>query len=54
LRGKGYRIREIAKAMKRSKSGIGDEIKRNKVGRRYNAKKAEQKAYVRRKYARYQ
>lgn len=40
--------------MHRAVSSISDELKRNKVRRSYDAKKAHHKAYVRRKYAKYQ
>ncbi len=52
---RGYRVREIARTLGRSPSTISDEINRNKdkTGA-YSAKKADQKAYVRRKYAKFQ
>jgi len=40
--------------LERSVSTISDELKRNKVKRRYQPRKAQHKAYVRRKYAKYQ
>lgn len=40
--------------MGRAKSAIWNEWKRNRVNRRYVAKKAHHQAYVRRKYAKYQ
>jgi transposase, IS30 family len=40
--------------MERSPNTISQEIKRNQVARSYDPKKAEHKAYVRRKYAKYQ
>lgn len=47
-------MRDIAGALKRSVSTISDELKRNSVRRSYNPAKAHHKAYVRRKYAKYQ
>lgn len=47
-------MREIAKALQRSVSTISDELKRNQVKNRYDPKKANHKAYVRRKYSKYQ
>lgn len=47
-------MREIAHALERSVSTVSDEIKRNKVKGTYDPKKADLKAYVRRKYAKYQ
>jgi len=40
--------------MRRGKSSIADELKRNRVRGRYDPRKAHHKAYVRRKYAKYQ
>lgn len=40
--------------MGRGKSSIADELKRNRVRGHYDPKKAHHKAYVRRKYAKYQ
>jgi IS30 family transposase len=52
---RGYSVRSIAKTLGRSPSSVFDEIKRNKgKNGQYEAKKAKQKAYVRRKYAKYQ
>ena len=55
LHTKGYSARAIAQALGRSPNTIAAELKRNsyKDGR-YEAARAKQKAYVRRKYARYQ
>lgn len=47
-------MREIAGVLDRSVSTISDEIARNSVRGRYDATKAAHKAYVRRKYAKYQ
>lgn len=51
---KGYSIRAIAGTLKRSPSTISDEIKKNSVDNEYNPHKANHKAYVRRKYSKYQ
>jgi len=47
-------LRGIAKALGRSVSSISDELKRNIVDGEYDAKKANHKAYVRRKESKYQ
>lgn len=47
-------MRAIARALGRSVSTISDELGRNQVKGRYDPKKAQHTAYVRRKYARYQ
>lgn len=55
MQGKGYGIREIARAMGRSPSSISEEIKRNKSRKGvYDPIKADHKAYVRAKYRRFQ
>lgn len=64
LHTKGYSARSIAEALGRSPNTIASELKRNSCGYdgrtnatsrgRYSADHAKQKAYVRRKYARYQ
>lgn len=55
LTSKGYSARAIAKAFGRSPNSIASELKRNSTkDGRYVAVRAKQKAYVRRKYARYQ
>jgi len=55
LHGKGYSARSIARALGRSPNTIADELKRNSYrDGRYVAARAKQKAYVRRKYAKYQ
>jgi len=51
---KQYGVSHIAQILKRSKSSISDEIRRNSVNGQYRADKAHQKAYVKKKYARYQ
>lgn len=47
-------MRAIARSLGRSVSTISDEIRHNSVRGRYDPKKAAHKAYVRRKYAKYQ
>ena len=55
LHAKGYSARAIAKALGRSPNTIASELKRNSYqDGRYVATRAKQKAYVRRKYAKYQ
>ena len=54
LKRKRYSLRAIARALGRSVSSISDELIRNRVQGTYDAKKATHKAYVRRKYAKYQ
>ena len=55
LHNKGYSSRAIAKALGRSPNSIAAELKRNSYrDGRYTATRAKHKAYVRRKYARYQ
>ena len=54
LRAKGYAVRNIARHLGRSHSSILDELKRNRVRGRYDPRKADHKAYVRRRDARYQ
>ena len=51
---KRYSTRDIALALGRSQSTIVDELKRNKTRGQYDSKKANHKAYVRRKYSKYQ
>lgn len=51
---RGYGIVEIADELGRHKSTIYRELKRNEVAGLYDAKKANHKAYVIRKYAKYQ
>ena len=46
--------KEIAKILDRDKSTISREIRRNSAKGRYVARKAQHKAYVKRKYAKYQ
>ncbi len=55
LKRKKHSIREIARSLERSVSTICDEINRNKTKKgTYTAKTAIHKAYVRRKYAKFQ
>lgn len=54
LKKKGYSIRDIAYALKRSPGTISDEMRRNSTKRRYDPEKANHKARVRRKYSKYQ
>jgi IS30 family transposase len=54
LLNKKYSLRNIAKTLKRSVSTISDEIKLNSVEGTYDPIKADHKAYVKRKYAKYQ
>lgn len=51
---KRYSLRQIARLLGRSVSTISEEIKRNKVKGVYDPEKADHKAYVRRKDAKYQ
>lgn len=51
---KHYEQKDIAVALQRSASAISDEIKLNSVKEKYDPKKAHHKAYVRRKYSKYQ
>ena len=54
LKEKGYSLRSISKALDRSVSTISDEIKHNSVNGIYDPKKANTKADVRRKAAKFQ
>lgn len=54
LRSKGYSLREIGRSLGRSPSTLSEELKRNRVKGVYDPKKANHKAYVRKKYARFQ
>lgn len=54
MRSHGYTIRAIAATLGRSPSTIADELHRNAVNGGYHPRKAQHKAYVRNKYARYQ
>lgn len=54
LLNKEYSYREIARVLKRSMSSIFEEINNNSVNGIYDPKKANHKAYVKRKYSKYQ
>lgn len=51
---KQYEQKDIAETLQRSASTISDEIRANSVRGKYDPKKAHHKAYVRRKYSKYQ
>lgn len=51
---KGFSIRDIADAMGRNPSSISREVAKRSVKGRYDPLKAEHKAYVKRKYSKYQ
>src|SRR3989344_2143773 len=51
---KGYSLRDVGTALGRSPSSVSRELKRNKVNGVYDPRKAHHKAYVRRKYSKYQ
>ena len=51
---KGYSQRSIAAVLRRSPPSIGREIKRNTVNGEYDPLKANHKAYVKRRYSKYQ
>lgn len=51
---KGYSLRDIAKTLKRSISTLSDETSHNSVKGKYDPRKAQHKAYVKRKYSKYQ
>ena len=54
LKNKGYGLREIARVLKRSPGTLSEEIKRNSTRGHYDPTKANHKAYVKRKYSKYQ
>ncbi len=54
MRKKKYSFQDIADTLGRSVSTIHDEFTRNKVNRKYDPEKAHHKAYVRRKYSKFQ
>lgn len=54
LRDKGHSLRSIAIVMGRSPNTISAEVKRNAVCGTYDPRKAHHKAYVRKKYSRFQ
>jgi len=51
---KGYSERDIAHTLRRDPSSISREINKNSVNGQYDPAKAHHKAYVRRKYSKYQ
>jgi IS30 family transposase len=51
---KGYKLREIARVLERSVGTLSDEIRNNSVDEIYDPHKANHKAYVKRKYSKYQ
>ena len=51
---KGYSMRDIARTLGRSPSSVSREIVKNSVNEGYHPAKAYYKAYVRRRYAKYQ
>lgn len=54
LRKKGYSLRDIAKELGKHPSSVSRELRRNQVHDEYMGRKAHHKAYVRRKYSKYQ
>mgnify|MGYP000285953400 FL=1 len=54
LLGKDYSQRDCANALQRNPSSVSREIKKNSVNGIYDPHKADHKAYVRRKYSKYQ
>lgn len=54
LKRRGYCLREIARVLKRSPGTISEEMKRNSTRGHYDPEKAQHKAYVKRKYSKYQ
>lgn len=54
MKKKRYSFADIGKVLGRAGSAIWNEIRRNRVRRKYDSRKAKHKAYVRRKYAKYQ
>jgi IS30 family transposase len=51
---KDYSLRDIGRALSRNPSSVSREIKRNSVNGEYDPHKADHKAYVKRKYSKYQ
>ncbi|MBI5222590.1 MAG: IS30 family transposase [Candidatus Magasanikbacteria bacterium] len=51
---KGYGLGDIANVLRRGKSSVSEEIRRNSTRAGYDPEKAQHKAYVRRKYSKYQ
>lgn len=54
LKKRGYGLREIARVLKRSPGTLSEEVKRNSTRGHYDPDKAQHKAYVKRKYSKYQ
>lgn len=54
LRRKGHSVAEIAHELERHRSTIHRELRRNMISGEYQSRKAQHKAYVRRKYSKYQ
>ena len=54
MRKKEYSLRAIAGALDRAVSTISDELRRNEVSGRYDPRKADHKASIRRREAKYQ
>ena len=54
MRDKGYSYADVGKAIGRDGGAVWREVDRNKTSGKYDPKKAAHKAYVRRKYAKYQ
>src|SRR3989344_8595466 len=54
LKEKGHSNRDIAKMLERSPNTISFEINNNSVRGRYDPRKAQHKAYAKRKYSKYQ
>lgn len=51
---KGYSLREIGRVLKKDPSSVSREIRRNSVNGIYDPHKAHHKAYLKRKYSKYQ
>lgn len=51
---KGYSLREIGSVLKKSPSSVSREVRLNSVNGEYDPQKAQHKAYVKRKYSKYQ
>lgn len=54
LRQRKYSLRDIGRMLKRSVSSLSEEIKNNSINGKYDPGKAQHKAYVKRKYSKYQ
>ena len=54
LRKKGLSYEDVGNALQRAASSIWNEVSRNKTDDEYDPVKAKHKAYVKRKYAKYQ